>query len=205
MSVQPAGDDHHDHVHRTPHQDQQQARSHIQDANTAPGSASSAQALGRLARDLQQQLDPQDTLQHVAEWAVQTIPGAQHVSVSLVHRRREITSAAATGDVARRFDELQQEVGQGPCLMAMYDHQTMRVEDLATDERWPLLAQQWAKAGARSALCLQLFVQGQDLGALNVLSEHVGAFDDESEQWGLLVASHAAVAVAGALKIDGLG
>ncbi len=47
-------------------------------------------------------------------------------------------------------------------------------------------------------LCFQLFVVGDDLGALNLLAHRRASFTDESEQVGLLFASHAAVAVAGA-------
>jgi GAF domain-containing protein len=174
------------------------------DTGTARGSASAAGDLSRLALDLQRQLDPESTLQHVVQWAVQLVPGARHASVSLVRRHREITSAAASDEVSRRFDALQQEIGQGPCLDATYDHLTVRVADLASETRWPELARRWAEVGVRSALCLQLFVHGQDLGALNVLAEEPGAFDDESEHGGLLLASHAAVALAAAVKVEGL-
>jgi len=47
-------------------------------------------------------------------------------------------------------------------------------------------------------LSIQLWVEGDNLGALNLYSRRVDAFDDESEQVGLLFASHAAVAFAGA-------
>jgi AmiR/NasT family two-component response regulator len=47
-------------------------------------------------------------------------------------------------------------------------------------------------------LAIQLYVRGQDLGALNLHSTHRNAFGDESEQVGLLFAAHAAVAMAGA-------
>ena len=49
-------------------------------------------------------------------------------------------------------------------------------------------------------LAFQLFVEGDNLGALNLYSHKPNAFDDESEHVGLLFASHAAVAFAGARK-----
>lgn len=160
--------------------------------------------LGRLARDLERQSDPDTTLQRVVEWAVQVVPGARHAVVGLVQRRRDATSAAASDDLGRRFDALQQEVGEGPGLDAMHEHRTVRVDDLAREQRWPELARRWSDVGVRSALSLQLFVHRQDLGSLTVLSGQTSAFDDESERWGLLVASHAAVAVSGALRVEGL-
>ena len=53
-------------------------------------------------------------------------------------------------------------------------------------------------------LSLQLFVEGDDLGALNLYNSEPGAFDKESEHVGLLFASHAAVAYAGSQKKSGL-
>jgi hypothetical protein len=47
-------------------------------------------------------------------------------------------------------------------------------------------------------MCFQLFVEGDRLGALNLYSSVPHAFDDESEDVGLVFASHAAVALAGA-------
>ncbi len=53
-----------------------------------------------------------------------------------------------------------------------------------------------------SALCFQLFVHDDDLGALNLLARRPGAFTDESERIGSLFASHAAVAVADAQDVN---
>jgi len=53
-------------------------------------------------------------------------------------------------------------------------------------------------------LSFQLYVEGDNLGALNLYSREPNAFDDESEHIGLLFASHAAVAFADAQKLDQL-
>lgn len=45
-------------------------------------------------------------------------------------------------------------------------------------------------------LSFQLFVTGDDLGALNLYSYRADAFDDESEHVRLMFASHAAIAFA---------
>ena len=81
-----------------------------------------------------------------------------------------------------------------------YEHQTVRVADMASEERWPQFARRASEAGAASMLSLQLYVEGDNLGALNLYSRTPNAFDDESEQVGLLFASHAPVAHAGVRK-----
>lgn len=53
-------------------------------------------------------------------------------------------------------------------------------------------------------LGIQLYVAGDELGALNLLSPERDAFSDASEHVGLLFASHAAVAMAGAQQLEQL-
>jgi hypothetical protein len=52
---------------------------------------------------------------------------------------------------------------------------------MASEDRWPQFAQRASEAGAASMLSLQLYVEGDNLGALNLYSRTPNAFDDESE------------------------
>ena len=128
------------------------------------------------------------------------IPGVEEGSISVVFGRRRVTSQAPTGKLPAQVDAIQEETQQGPCLDAAYQHQTVRVDDLATEDRWPLFAQRASAAGAASMLSLQLYVEGDNLGALNLYARTANAFTDESEQVGLLFAAHAAIAYAGVRK-----
>jgi GAF domain-containing protein len=76
----------------------------------------------------------------------------------------------------------------------------VRVDNLATEDRWPLFAQRASATGAASMLSLQLYVEGDNLGALNLYARTPNAFTDESEQVGLLFAAHAAIAYAAVRK-----
>jgi GAF domain-containing protein len=84
----------------------------------------------------------------------------------------------------------------------MWQQQTVRVDDLAADPRWPVLGPRAGERGVGSMLCLQLFVHEDTLGALDLLAHKRWAFTDESEHVGLLLASHAAIAVADAQKLE---
>jgi len=175
-----------------------------QAAGLGGSTASLAHELSGLARQLQGASDAPQVVAQVTRAAVALVPGAQEGSISLVHGRRRVTSQGSTSPLAALLDELQEQAGQGPCLDAVFEHATVRVEDLSADQRWPDLAVRAAGAGIRGALCLQLFVAGDDLGALNLISREPDAFDDESEMVALLLASHAAVAVADALELQGV-
>jgi GAF domain-containing protein len=163
-----------------------------------------AERLGALSRDLQTKENVAATLSAIVRAATSTVPGARYASISTVVRRREVHTQAATGDLPRAVDQAQYDTGQGPCLTSLYQQQTVRLADLSTEARWPDFAARAKEVGLRSMLAIQLYVAGEDLGALNLFSTEPDAFTDESEQVGLVFASHAAVAMAGSLELEGL-
>ena len=153
----------------------------------------------RVARQLQEEHgDVEATLQAITAAAVSTVPGADECSISYVIARRQVEPRAATGELPRFLDKLQQELGQGPCLDAIWDNTVVRVEDMGADGRWPAFTARATEQGIRSMLCFQLFVGGDQLGAMNLYSRQSHAFDGESEGVGQMFAGHAAVALAGA-------
>jgi GAF domain-containing protein len=180
----------------------QRGQPSAQDTGTTAALDDLARRLAEAARGMQRQLDPQQVLDRVVSLAVTMVPGADEATITMVRAHRHVYSAAATGDVARWFDSLQNETGDGPCLDAMWKQQTVRVDDLAADPRWPVLGPRAAARGVGSMLCLQLFVHEDTLGALDLLAHAKAAFTDESEHIGLLLASHAAIAVADAQKLE---
>lgn len=163
-----------------------------------------ATQLGELARELQGEDDLDAVLAGIVQAAVQLIPGAADASISLVTGRKTIESRIASGELPRRVDALQSSTGQGPCLDAAYEDRIVRVPDLSTETRWPAFSGGAVELGAGSMLSIQLFVEGDRLGALNLFGASPDAFDLESEQIGLLVAAHAAVAFADSQKITQL-
>ena len=109
-----------------------------------------------------------------------------------------VQAHAATDPSAGRLDELQTELDDGPCLRAVWEQQTVRIPDMATESRWPRFPAAATQAGVGAMLCFQLFVEGDNLGALNLYAATAGAFTKESETVGQIFATHAAVALAGA-------
>lgn len=163
-----------------------------------------AEQLSELARDLQREPDAEQILDDIVQAAIRLIPHASEASISLVKARRTIDSHAASSDLPRDVDAVQTEVRQGPCLDAAYHEQIVRVPHIGEETRWPKFAQRAWDLGARSMLSFQLFVDGDNLGALNVYGEHAGAFGDEDEEIGQLVAAHAAIAFSDAQHIGQL-
>jgi ANTAR domain-containing protein/GAF domain-containing protein len=159
-----------------------------------------AQTLSDLARSLENENSLQETLDGIVAAAVHTVPGAQYAGITAVQGRRKVATTAATDDLVRNVDRAQYETGQGPCLDAAYEHQTNRLSDMACETRWPEFTARASAMGIRSMLSFQLYVVGDDLGALNLYSGETDAFGDESEDVGLVFAAHAAVAMVGARR-----
>lgn len=167
-------------------------------ANWAGGEDLTA-VMSRLARALQSEHGSvEDTLQAITSATVSGVPGAEFAGVTLVTGRRRLENRAATDPLVTALDTLQAEVGQGPCLQSVWEQETVRVDDMSTEERWPRFASRAAGMGVASMLSFQLFVQGDNLGALNMYAQVPGAFDQSAEDMGLIFAGHAAVALVGA-------
>lgn len=161
-----------------------------------------AQTLSDLARSLEAEDDTAVMLDDLVAAAVAQIPGVDEGSISVVVARRDVSSQSPSSDLPRRVDALQTETGEGPCLDAVYKERVVSVPDMASETRWPKFAHQAAEAGAGSMLSFRLWVEGDNLGALNLYGHEPHAFTEESEHIGLLFVSHAAVAMAGAQKHD---
>ena len=170
--------------------------------NQIPGDI--ANQLSDLARTLQAESDTETILEDIVASAIRLIPHAAEASISLVKARKTVESRAASSDLPRDVDAVQSETRQGPCLDAAYDDQIVRVPNLSEESRWPKFSQRAWDLGARSMLSFQLFVEGDNLGALNVYGDDVNVFSEDCEQIGLLVAAHAAVAFADSQEITQL-
>lgn len=168
--------------------------------------SSLSERLVELARDLQDEPHFTPTVERVVAEVLRWTGPDTESGISLVRRGERIDSIAPSSEIVARGDTLQYELGEGPCLDAIWDEQQVYAGDLATDERWPRWAAKAAhELGVRSMLCSRLFTKADTLGALNVYSPHRHAFDAHARDEILALAAHAAIAVADAQQIDNLG
>ncbi|MCG7632659.1 GAF and ANTAR domain-containing protein [Gordonia McavH-238-E] len=128
--------------------------------------------------------------------AVEYVPGAQYAGVLLVDQKKNFDTLAPTDSLMITADQIQKETGEGPCLLAAWDHHTVLVNDIRTDERFPAFsARVIDETSLRSSLSFKLFTDKGTIGALNLFSEETDVFGDESLEVGLLFATHAALAL----------
>jgi GAF domain-containing protein len=155
-----------------------------------------------MARTLQDEPDLADTLDTLIEYARECL-SCDHAGIHLI-RNREIETAAATDEVIRHADKLQTQLGEGPCLQAIWDDETFVVNDTATDTRWPAFGPRAAELGLRSVLSVRLHNGEQTIGAINFYCSRVREFDREDVAMAQVFAQHASVALVTARREEGL-
>jgi transcriptional regulator with GAF, ATPase, and Fis domain len=159
--------------------------------------------LSELARQMQADLTVEALLHHIVTAAAVEVPGADHAGITLVNGKK-LSTPAASDELVTRVDQVQYETGEGPSLDAARLHETVRTDDLRVEARWPRFARRATQLGVLSMLSLQLFVQDDSVGALNIYSARAGAFGPQSESDGMLLASHAALAMTSSRTETGL-
>ncbi|MFI6564072.1 GAF and ANTAR domain-containing protein [Streptomyces sp. NPDC050534] len=166
-----------------------------------------AEQMAVLARKLLEQDSVQATLDEIAAAAVDLIQGCEAAGILAVRKGRAVT-LAAHGDMVSESDRLQGELGEGPCfdLARRKDGaRSYRIADMTRpQENWERFAAGARKLGIGSMAGVLLYTDNDDFGALNLYASRPGAFGEEIETAGWLLASHAAVALADARTIDQL-
>jgi hypothetical protein len=137
----------------------------------------------------------------VVRFAARAVTHSQHCGLTLVSGSRRPVTVAATGEPARRVDEIQYETGEGPCLEAVNGHDVTRVADLASDRQWPAFARRCVdETNVRSMFSLRLFLTSDDRAALSFYGERPRSFDDLDVAVGAMFAPFAALTVQSALR-----
>ncbi|WP_134147986.1 GAF and ANTAR domain-containing protein [Mycobacteroides salmoniphilum] len=140
------------------------------------------------------------TLRSITAAALENVPGVEQAGITLVTGEYTVESRAATSELPRILDEVQQELKEGPCVQAAWEHETVYAADLTQTTPWPEFAKAAVKLGVRSMLSFQLFTHGENLGALNLYSRTPHAFGTESYDAGLALATHAAIVLVAAQR-----
>jgi transcriptional regulator with GAF, ATPase, and Fis domain len=134
-----------------------------------------------------------ETLAEVVELAVATIEGCDFAGIFLVDKD-VVTSPIHTDAIVDEVDDLQTELGEGPCMDAIASQAIFYAADLADDARWPRFARQATAAGIRSILALPLPDKG-GYGALNLYARLPGAFGVVDRAKAVILASLAGLAL----------
>ena len=127
--------------------------------------------------------------------ALERVPGARWVSVSMLRSGR-FTTAASTAQEAVRADVLQYDIGSGPCVDAVLKESLFVTGQVRTDSRWSKWGQRaHTEVGVNSVLSQRLHLQDQAgvVAGLNIYSDKPDAFDRSAVGVALILATHGAL------------
>jgi GAF domain-containing protein len=136
-----------------------------------------------------------ETLDAIVQAALHTVPGFDHVGISITHHGGEIETRAGTDPLVWELDRIQYELREGPCYDSITGNTVTVVENARHDQRWPHYMPRAAQHGLRAQLALGLFSDEETLGGLNLYSTESDTVDEDAVHIAELFASHAAIAL----------
>jgi GAF domain-containing protein len=159
----------------------------------------------QLARALRSAPDEDARLRLAVGAAVDLVARCDHAGVTINEKGGLLTRVSSDGFV-RRANELQHELGEGPCLSVRKDQDTLVVVDLATERRWP----DWApkvhrEFGASSMMSLLVFTDDDSYGALSLYAVDGHQFDVDDVAVAQTLAGHLAISMSAEREIHQLG
>jgi GAF domain/ANTAR domain len=120
-------------------------------------------------------------------------------AISLIFDGATAGTLGSSDATARRLDELQFTLGEGPCLDSMTQRAPVLVVDLADpdDFRWPAFGPAMLAQQIRAVYAVPVVVAGEYVGALDLFRQKPGYLDSEH-----LAGAAAAAEIAGIPLLD---
>jgi hypothetical protein len=115
-------------------------------------------------------------LSKLAAASVSEAAGDEIECAVTVKVRRRPATAAGSSKRAVELDQLEQGIGDGPCIKALRDMAPVVIDDISSDLRWPELNRKFAEVNVHSSLGVPLEISGEASAALNFFASKPGAF-----------------------------
>lgn len=120
----------------------------------------------------------QAILDHLVEQIVTMLP-VTAAGVTLIAPGVNPRYIAASDDAALRYERLQTELDEGPCLVAFRSGEPVVVPDLNTEDRFPRFISRALRAGLRAVFTFPLRHGQQSLGALDLYRDTSGPLSED--------------------------
>jgi diguanylate cyclase (GGDEF)-like protein len=132
--------------------------------------------LSEFARTLITDFPIQGILDHLVGRIVDVLP-VTAAGVTLISAGQAPHYIAASDASALRFENLQTEIGQGPCVSAYESGEAVAISDLVNDGRFPLFAPAAVAAGLAAVFTFPLRHGDGRVGALDLYRDTPGRLD----------------------------
>ncbi len=116
-------------------------------------------------------------------------------AISLIFDGTNSGTLGSSSAPARRYDELQFILGEGPCLESVARRAPVLVLDLADpdDRRWPVYGPAMLDLQVRGVHAMPVVVAGEYVGALDLFRSRPGPLDDEQFSGAVVAAELAGI------------
>jgi diguanylate cyclase (GGDEF)-like protein len=135
--------------------------------------------LGEFARTMVTDFPIQGILDHLVKRIVDIMP-VTGAGVTVIAPGVEPRYVAASDQAAMRYEELQSELSEGPCLAAYQTGKAIAVPDLTRDDRFRRFGPQAIAVGLAAVFTFPLNHEDLRLGALDLYRDSPGDLSEES-------------------------
>jgi GAF domain-containing protein/ANTAR domain-containing protein len=125
-------------------------------------------------------------------------------AISLIFDGATIGTLGCSSESARRLDEVQFTVGEGPCVDSINQRAPVLVVDLVDpdDRRWPAFGPAMLAQQIRAVFALPVVVAGEYVGALDLFRHQPGPLDRETLAGAVVAAEIAGIPLIDLLSAD---
>lgn len=134
--------------------------------------------LSEFARTLATDFPIQGILDHLVHNIVDIMP-IDAAGVTLISETTKPRYVASSNEAALRFETLQSDLGEGPCLAAYRGDAPISIPDLTQDDRFPAFARRARAEGLVAVFTFPLRDGNLGLGALDLYRETAGPLDED--------------------------
>jgi diguanylate cyclase (GGDEF)-like protein len=132
-----------------------------------------AEVMSEFARTMLTDFEIQDILDHLVRRIVDIIP-ITAAGVTLISPGLDPRYVAASHESAMRYEQLQTELGEGPCLAAYSSGEAISVPDVRLEDRFPEFSPRALSSGLMAVFTFPLRHDEAPLGALDLYRETAG-------------------------------
>src|SRR5699024_9701108 len=158
------------------------------------GAGSEPVPFSHLMLDLHASGDSERTVQRIVQYALPGL-GCDGATILLITSQKNATAVAYTSETLRRADELEVELGEGPCLDALEENGFFVIGDTSIDQRWRHWSPRVAELGFFSVMGIPLRTHEKLFGSLNLFAKSRQSFGSDEAAVATIFARHAALAI----------
>jgi diguanylate cyclase (GGDEF)-like protein len=138
-----------------------------------------AEVLSEFARTMATDFPIQGILNHLVERTVAILP-ITAAGVTVISPGSQPRYVAASNGDALRYEQLQTDLGEGPCVEAYQSGRAVSAPDLTVEERFPLFTPRALEAGLAAVFTFPLHHEAVCLGALDLYRATPGSLTPDS-------------------------